>query len=72
MTPFSSPPVIPPFDPTEDSRARFTADLMFDTFTLLERHGYVLPTEQQSRRRAHADALVALRRLVLAFEGREV
>jgi hypothetical protein len=35
----------------------------------LEQHGYQLPSEQPARNHAHADSLVALHRLVAAFEG---
>ncbi len=72
MTPIFNSTVTPQPDPTEGSDNRFTIGLLSETFTLLERHGYSLPTDRAARNRAHADAMVALLNLTRAFEGREV
>jgi hypothetical protein len=53
-------------EPAEDSR--FTVGLLYDVLQVLEAHGY--RASQDSH--AYADALVALLKLVRAFEGRPV
>ena len=50
---------------------RFTAGLLHDVLSVLDRHGYRPPTEDQAEKFAYADSMVALMRLVRAYEGRD-
>lgn len=49
-----------------DDDARFTYGLLFDVVKVLERHGYVQPTDPA----VWADTLLAVMHLTETFEGR--
>jgi hypothetical protein len=59
--------VSPPERPGSGDDPRFTMGLIYDVFRVLEAHGYRRPDRESSL--ATADAVVALLRLVRAFEG---
>lgn len=46
---------------------RFNMGLLLDVFEVLEKHGYVRPTDNPG---ALADSLIDVRTLVQSFEGR--